>query len=334
MPARTFSEIRLVNGSVGDPVLFIDYPGTDDALLFDAGDNGRLDTKRLGDLAAVFITHHHVDHFIGLDCIVRANLDRDKILHLFGPDGTIARVYDRIKSYAWQFFAFQKLVLEIHEIVPGKERVGRLEYTRRLPVPEVVESDWSGPALYETDDLRVECAFADHTTPCLAFALVEKVGYHPDPEKLDKGVLKRGPWVGEVLNLLRAGAVLDTVVEIGGGRFTLETLAANYFSASRGARIAYVTDTHWSEEAKPGLLKLAQKASRLYCDSYYAHAQLRQAVTHRHMTATLTAEFAAQAKVEELILMHFAPRYAGKYEMLIEEARRGFPCVSAEFLVE
>ena len=25
-PARTFSEIRLVNGSTGDPVLFIDYP--------------------------------------------------------------------------------------------------------------------------------------------------------------------------------------------------------------------------------------------------------------------------------------------------------------------
>ncbi len=76
--SRSASEIRLVNGSTGDPVLFIDYPGRDDAILFDAGENASLGLDRLGDLGAVFITHHHVDHFIGLDRIVRANLDRDK----------------------------------------------------------------------------------------------------------------------------------------------------------------------------------------------------------------------------------------------------------------
>ena len=48
----------------------------------------------------------------------------------------------------------------------------------------------------------------------------------------------------------------------------------------------------------------------------------------------LTAEFATQARVEELILMHFAPRYAGKYEVLLDEARQGFPNVSAEFIVD
>ena len=37
--ARAFSELRLVNGSAGDPVLYIDYPGGDNAILFDGGDN-------------------------------------------------------------------------------------------------------------------------------------------------------------------------------------------------------------------------------------------------------------------------------------------------------
>ena len=72
---RTISEVFLVNGSTGDPLLYVDYPGRNNALLFDAGELGILDAGRLGDLAAVFITHHHVDHFIGLDRIVRANLD-------------------------------------------------------------------------------------------------------------------------------------------------------------------------------------------------------------------------------------------------------------------
>ena len=71
MPAaRCFSTLRLVNGSTGDPVLYVDSPGKDNALLFDAGDNAALSMQELGDLDAVFITHHHVDHFIGLDRIV------------------------------------------------------------------------------------------------------------------------------------------------------------------------------------------------------------------------------------------------------------------------
>ncbi len=70
-PAHVISEIRLVNGSTGDPVLFIDYPGKDDAFLFDAGENGRLDPQRLGDLQALFLTHHHIDHFVGFDRILR-----------------------------------------------------------------------------------------------------------------------------------------------------------------------------------------------------------------------------------------------------------------------
>src|SRR4051812_27426129 len=107
MPLRTFSEIRLVNGSTGDPALYVDYPGKDNALLFDAGENGNLDPQRLADLDAVFLTHHHVDHFIGFDRIVRANLDCDKTLDVYGPPGTIRKIYDRIKSYEYQYFPFQ-----------------------------------------------------------------------------------------------------------------------------------------------------------------------------------------------------------------------------------
>jgi ribonuclease Z len=327
---RAFSELRLVNGSTGDPVLFIDYPGKDDAFLFDAGEIGGLDMKRLGDLEAVFITHHHIDHFVGFDRIVRANLDRDKTLHVFGPEGTIAKVYDRIKSYEFMYFPFQQIVVDVHEILPGTERSARLECKRRFPRPEVAEKDWSGPIIYENADLVVEAAPTDHTVAGLAYALVEKGGYHPDPAKLADGVLKAGPWVSQALTLLRADASPDTVLEIEGGRFRLGVLTEQYFSTSRGARVAYVTDTAWSDAVKPGLLRLANRAYRLYCDSYYSVAQASRAAQFRHMTATYAAELARQAKVEQLILMHFAPRYEGRYETLVEEARAIFPRVSAD----
>lgn len=331
MPAvRTFSEIRLVNGSAGDPALYIDYPGKDGAYLFDAGENGALDPQRLGELQAVFITHHHIDHFIGFDRITRANLDKDKTLHVFGPANTIDKVHRRIKSYDYTFFPFMKLVLEVCDVLPGRMRSARLECAKQFPEPVVVEREWKGPVIYENEDLMVETVPVDHTVPCLAFALVEKGGFHPDPVKLANGALRPGTWVSEVLALLRSGTVAGQTLEIQGGRFPAELLGEQYFAVSRGSRVAYVTDTAWSEAVQPGLVKLAQRAQRLYCDSFYSKAQARQAAAYRHMMAPQAGELARLAKVEELILMHFAPRYEGRYQTLIEEAREVFPRVSAD----
>lgn len=327
---RALAEFRLVNGSTGDPALFIDYPGRDDALLFDAGENAALGPDRLGDLGAVFLTHHHVDHFIGFDRIVRANLDRDKALHVYGPEGTIRKVYDRIKSYEYPFFPFQKIVLKVHEVLPGRLRSAPLECSRRFPRPVIEEFERGGPAVYETDDLGVEAEHVDHTVPCLAFALVERPSIAPDPDQLSGGPLRPGPWVGRAQKLLRAGAPPDTPVSIRGEPHLLGALKDGYFRESPGMRIAYVTDTAWSEAVRPTLLRLARGARRLYCDAFYAHEQLPQAEKYRHMTATQAAEFAREADVEELVLIHFATRYEGRYQSLVDEARAVFPRVSAE----
>lgn len=328
--ARAFSEVNLVNGSTGDPVLYLDYPGADNALLFDGGENASLSPAQLGDLEAVFITHHHVDHFIGLDRIIRANTDRDKILHLFGPVNTIRKVYDRITAYEYPFFPFQKIVVRVTELLPGATRTAVLECSKKFPEPDVVERPWAGPVCYENADLQVEAVPVDHTVPCLAFALAEKSGYHPDPTKLASGAIRSGRWIQEVLQLLRKGATPETRLEIDGGSFTLEALTDRYFTKSPGARVAYVTDTLWSEASRSALARLARGAWRLYCDSFYRASEAKQAAKYKHMLAPQAGELARLAKVEQLVLVHFATRYAGKYHELIDEAAAVFPRVTAE----
>lgn len=325
MPARAFSAVELVNGSAGDPVLYLDYPGSDNALLFDGGENDRLDKGKLADLEAVFVTHHHVDHFIGLDRVIRANLDHDKTLHVFGPVNTITKVYDRVKSYEYPFFPFMRLAIEVHELDGDTERVGRFGCRTKFAPPVLSERPWAGPVCYANEHLAVEAIPVVHTVPCLAFALVERDGYHPDPDKLRRGLLKGGDWVGEALRLLRAGAPGDTALTIQGGNFPLAALAGQYFTQSSGARVAYVTDTLFAEELRPSLVRLARGAWRLYCDSFYAKAQAKDALKHRHMLSVQAAELAKAAKVEQLILMHFSSRYAGKGEALLAEAVEVFP---------
>lgn len=324
------AELQLVNGSTGDPVLFVDYPDADNAILFDAGENCRLTMERLADLRAVFITHHHVDHFIGLDRIVRANIDSDKVLSIFGPPGTIRKVYDRIKSYEYQFFPFQQIVLDIVDVEPECLTRAHLECTKRFPEPQPVREPRDSAAIFATDLIRVEAAFVEHTIPCLAYALIEKAGYHLQTAALVEGSLKAGQWIRTVAQKLRDGAPGTEIISIQGGEFALGTLAKMYFRKTPGGRLAFVTDTVWSDEVRRRLVPLVGHADRLFCDSFYAEAQLAAAKKHKHMTATAAAELANLAGVKQLTLMHFGTRYRGQYDLLLNEARQKFANVTAE----
>jgi ribonuclease Z len=329
---RTASEMRLLNGSTGDPVLYVDYPASHNALLFDAGDNASLPLEKLADLTAVFVTHHHVDHFIGFDRIVRATIDSDKTLSVFGPVGTIAKTYDRIRSYEYPFFPFQKLALRITEIHADRLRTGLLECRKQFPEPVIADSPWDGVSpVFENGEVAVEAGLLDHTVPCLGFALREKPGYALRTARLDEGLLRPGPWIGEVRQALMEGTLERRTIEIETMRLPAKALADRYFTKLPGARIAYIVDTAGSDASRPVLLRLAHKADRLYCDSFYAESEAKSADKHRHLTATRAARLAKEAHAQELVLIHFAKRYAKRYDRLVGEARAIFPRTFAEF---
>jgi ribonuclease Z len=328
--SRLHAELELVNGSTGDPVLLVDYPDRDDALLLDAGDNSALSLDRLADLRAVFVSHHHVDHFIGLDRIVRANIDADKTVSIFGPVETIQKVYDRIAAYEYPFFPFQKIVLDVVEVTDTTLRSARLDCGRRFPRPEIHETPRKSTVIFETETLAVEAAAADHTVPCLSYSVTEKPGHYVDLAAIQKGILRPGPWIAEVAGRLRSGLRREDTLEIDGGRFLVRDLAAKYFEESAGAKLTFITDTAMSDSARDRLLTLAHRSTRLYCDSFYLDAQRSAAEKHRHTTARQTAEFARDAEVDELILIHFSGRYSGRYDRLVDEARAIFPRTTAE----
>ena len=61
----------LVNGRTGDPVLYIETLFERRAILFDLGDLSNLPARKLQRLEHVFVSHTHIDHFIGFDHLLR-----------------------------------------------------------------------------------------------------------------------------------------------------------------------------------------------------------------------------------------------------------------------
>jgi ribonuclease Z len=76
---------RLVNEPFGDPGLFIPFLHQKRALIFDLGDIHSLSARDILKITHVFITHTHMDHFIGFDRLLRLLLGRDQDLYLYGP---------------------------------------------------------------------------------------------------------------------------------------------------------------------------------------------------------------------------------------------------------
>ncbi|MCK5620706.1 MAG: hypothetical protein KAJ11_00340, partial [Alphaproteobacteria bacterium] len=103
--ARPILHSRLVNPPFGDPGVYVGFMFEKRGLLFDLGDLQPLSDRKLLRVRQVFVSHTHMDHFTGLDRLVRIFLGREKTLHLFGPPGFIDRVSHKLAAYTWNLVA-------------------------------------------------------------------------------------------------------------------------------------------------------------------------------------------------------------------------------------
>src|SRR5688572_27162298 len=91
----------LVNGPTGDPVVYIDCLFQHRALLFDLGDIQQLPPRKILRVSDVFVSHAHMDHFMGFDWLLRVCLGRGLSIRLYGPPGFVDQVGHRLRAYTW-----------------------------------------------------------------------------------------------------------------------------------------------------------------------------------------------------------------------------------------
>lgn len=323
---------RLLNGVFGDPGLFVRLRWERRALLLDLGDLTAQPPIDLLKVTDVFVSHTHVDHFIGFDHLLRIALGRDRALRLFGPPGIIANVEGKLCGYTWNLVEGYTLAFDVHEVSPEKITVARFPCGARferidLPPP----SPFWGVLM---DDLlfRVNAVHLDHKIPCLAFALAEGQRINIDAERLKHLGLSPGPWLTEFKRLIRAGASDDTMIRASlsdatGGRvreLTLGDLRDKIVTITRGQRIAYVTDAVYSNENRQKITALAQDADILFCEAVYLEQDRDRATERHHLTARQAGLLASEANAKELVLFHFSPRYQDCPDALYREASEAF----------
>ena len=111
----------LLNGREGDPALYIETLFEKHAILFDLGDLSNLPPRKIHRLEHIFVSHTHIDHFIGFDRLLRVLAGRQKTLNLYGPPDFIEQVQHKLRAYRWNLVdrhAFD-LIFVVTEIDPS-----------------------------------------------------------------------------------------------------------------------------------------------------------------------------------------------------------------------
>jgi ribonuclease Z len=325
--ADTF-QARLVNGPFEDPALYVDFRYARRAFLFDLGNIDGLSTREILRISDIFVSHTHIDHFIGFDYLLRCSLNRDDPITFFGPKGIIDNIKGKLAAYTWNWIQEYPIKIIVHEIDDGQGKSIRLNGANRFePDGEAIEP-FNGILLGE-HSLNVACAILDHSIPCLAFSLTGNRQLNIRSDRLQTMGLKSGPWLDQLKKMVREEMPLHTRLAIpdenGGEKdLTLEEWRNALILESEGQKIAYVVDCLYSPANVEQIVSLARDADLFYCEASFSETDKDKAVARYHLTSRQAGTIARTARVKNFIPFHFSHRYETEPNRLWDEAMESF----------
>ncbi len=257
--------------------------------MIDCGEGTQGQVRRLkigfSKLYAVFISHLHGDHVLGLI----------GMLSTFGLQGRTAPIHVYAPK---EYDALFRMELDMF--------CSTLDYDIIFhPVDTSVRK-----VIYEDRSLTVETIPLHHRMPCSGFLFKEKPGErHINPLAMEFYGVPRSQ-----INNLRLG--MDWT-NADGETIPNEKLT---FDADKVRSYAYCSDTRYL----PSLGKELEGVTTIYHEATYCEDMKDKAVKYLHSTAHEAALTAKDAKAEKLLIGHFSQRYLDETP-LQDEARKVFP---------
>lgn len=329
-------EASLINDPFADPGVYLEFRYRSSAILFDLGDLHCLVPRKLLKVGHVFISHTHMDHFIGFDQLLRVFLGRERHIHLYGPPGIIQSVENKIGAYTWNLVVHyaNDFTIFVTEVDANGGKLTKCYRCQKAFKPEPVEETSDSDGFLANDRFFfVEAVFLDHRTACLAFRFEEKRRINIKKTGLVEMGLLPGSWLMALKNLIMTDAPDDTPVrawwrgEDGGLRerhVMLGELKEHAVLITPGRKVSYVTDAVFNEQNARRIVQIAAGSELLFIEATFLHEDWKKAEQKYHLTARQAGMLARQAGVKRLELFHFSPRYKGAGELLKAEAMAAF----------
>lgn len=333
---RPLFEPALVNDVFGDPGLYVDFREERRALLFDFGDLSVLPPRKLLRISHIFVTHAHIDHFVGFDRWLRVVLGRKERVTLYGGPDFIAQVEHKLAAYTWNVVHRYDIALTIDAVeIEPDGRARRASFCSRDRFRRVEGDAWNlhGDLLLAEESFRVRARFLDHDILCLAFALEESTHVNVWKNRLAEMGLPTGHWLHALKRTAKSGAPDDAPIEVRWRDRDGEHVVTRRLGELRpalefvpGRRLGYVTDIRYTEANLRTLDELLAGVDLLFIESVFLDSEAEHAARKNHLTAKQAGTIARRLGAKAVVPFHFSPRYedrAAELHAQVQAAWRG-----------
>jgi ribonuclease Z len=323
----------LINGRTGDPALYIETLFEKRAILLDLGDIASLPSRKIRRLEHVFVSHAHIDHFIGFDRLLRVLVGRDRQIHLYGPNGFVDRVHHKLQAYLWNLVdrGPGELMFVVTEIDSSlATHTTRFRFRTAFAAEAIGAGRIDDGIVVRDPAFRVSTAVLTHRTPCLGFAIEEPAHFNVWKTRLTKLQLPVGPWLRDLKRAVIENRPDDFPIRIGASA-TGSGLHAmplgklrEVLTVTPGQKIGYVTDVADTADNRKAIVGLVGNADLLFIEAAFARADSALAADRAHLTTEAAGQIARQAGVRRVEPFHFSSRYAGEDERMLNEVMAAF----------
>lgn len=316
-------EIKLVNGHHGDSAVYCFFPSNGRVLLFDLGSIEQLSNKEILKIENIYISHTHIDHFIGFDRLLRVNIPQNRTINLCGPKGFIKNVKAKLDAYTWNLLEPGQLNFIVREVdTDGNVVTASLSNDNNFEpiVKESTAPQKTPVALVEIfpDDSFIEAISLDHRTESIAYRYQTPTRYKVNGEKLTAEEFKPGPWIQELQKATKDGKKGE--IEIEGKMWSITQLSNMLLRELPPFSIAYLTDIVFSQENLTRIEALMKGSDILICETCFSTDDRDRALAKKHLTTKQAALIASLLEVNKLIVLHLSNIYIERTDEILGEA--------------
>ena len=303
---------KTVNDPFGDPVLYVKLFKEKRALMFDCGDITPLSSGSMLKITDLFITHTHIDHFIGFDRLLRTLLSRKNApLRIFGPANITDCVEGKLRGYTWNLIKSYPLSIEVNAIDGNNINKTIFSAQQEFKRQDKGNKSFDGIIMDEPAH-KVSAIELSHEIPCMAYSLQESFHINVIKTQLEKRSLPVGSWLRELKDAIWNNRPDSTEIAIEGisKPFRLDELR-DVVQITRGQKIAYITDVTPIEDNIAKATGLAMGADTIYCETFFLGCEQERAMRRNHLTSAHAARIVRNSGASRLVPIHFSDKYKG-----------------------
>ncbi len=326
LPFHSF-EPTFFAGLLDDPLLWLRVRPWGRSLLIDCGQLQHLAKRVVRSIDAVFVSHAHMDHFMGMDNLVRQIHVAPRTVAIYGPPGLAARLVHKLAGYDWNLCEEHWCTLRLTEIHPEHLEDFEFRGADGFVCRPVGSRSRGDGVIFANRYLQVRAALCDHLLPVLTLRLEEVPGFAVDRQRLEAAGLAPGPWLQELKRLFTQGKLAGTTLAVpvsgkgaeAAGQRDAAELYRRIAAQREPASIGYLTDVGFTAENRATIRQLLTGVTLLVCECSFLVAEREKARASWHLCSSDLNRLLKELRPQFVLPMHLSKGYLRRTAQLYQE---------------